>query len=926
MTWVRERISIGGQCTLPVGVHAVRHGQHGAVFARCAVSHRPGAAVARSAVAGRACRATAGCRRTQPIGCPRRRSSTTYCVTCHNQRLKTGGLALDALDVANVGGARRGVGEGGRQAARRADAAGRRAAAGAGGDRRLHRLARGRARSRGRRRSESGPHRAVSSTEPRRIPERRSRPARRSRSTPRTWLPTDEISYGFDNIAGVLKLSPLLTERYLNAAQKVARLALGTPAPPNGDLYPRARPARSGRAPRGHAGRHARRHARRLPRAARRRVRHQGAARPRHRLRHPALHRRAAARDQRRRRARAGLHLPATPGEALNIERQVARAPGAGAARPRAATPTAIRAATRRRWRRRKLDDDWVVRVPIKAGVHEIRATFLMKTNAVSEGFRRPFLKPYIGRGTDRQPRNARRRGAARDRDHGPAQSRRRRRLAELSARLRLPPGEGPPRKTACAKTILSKLARRAYRRPVTDEDIDGAARLLQRGPRRRRLRRRHRAGAAAHPRQPVVPVPHRVRSARGCARRRRLSHQRSRAGLAPVVLPVEQHPRRRAPRPGDAGQAARAGGARAPDAADARRSALAGVHRQLRRAVAVAAPAARTSCPIRFCIPTTATRWRWRFSAKRSSSSTASCARIGRALDLLTAELHVRQRAARAALRHPQREGHQLPARRRCPPTARAAGCSARARILDGDGVAEPHLAGRARQVGAAERCSARRRPSRRPNVPGARRRTARRSPRSARCAQRLEQHRANSGVRVLPQADGPDRVRARELRRGRASTGPTTRTSSRSTTPASTPTARRIDGLAGLRQVLVNHSDQFLVNVTKTLLTYALGRGVEYYDAPAVRAILRDAAPQRLPLLVDRSRHRQERAISDEEIRVMIITKKALSRRTVLRGIGVSLALPLLDAMVPALSAATTPRSRCSATASSTCRTGWR
>jgi hypothetical protein len=32
----------------------------------------------------------------------------------------------------------------------------------------------------------------------------------------------------------------------------------------------------------------------------------------------------------------------------------------------------------------------------------------------------------------------------------------------------------------------------------------------------------------------------------------------------------------------------------------------------------------------------------------------------------------------------------------------------------------------------------------------------------------------------------------------------------------------------------------------VTNTLLTYALGRGVEYYDAPAVRAILRDAAPQ--------------------------------------------------------------------------------
>jgi hypothetical protein len=54
------------------------------------------------------------------------------------------------------------------------------------------------------------------------------------------------------------------------------------------------------------------------------------------------------------------------------------------------------------------------------------------------------------------------------------------------------------------------------------------------------------------------------------------------------------------------------------------------------------------------------------------------------------------------------------------------------------------------------------------------------------------------------------------------------------------------RIEGPAGLRRVLVDHGDQFLSNVTQTLLTYALGRGVEYYDAPAVRAVLRDAAPQ--------------------------------------------------------------------------------
>jgi hypothetical protein len=44
-------------------------------------------------------------------------------------------------------------------------------------------------------------------------------------------LPADEASYGFDNIAGVLKLSPTLLERYLAAADKVSRLAVGTPSP-----------------------------------------------------------------------------------------------------------------------------------------------------------------------------------------------------------------------------------------------------------------------------------------------------------------------------------------------------------------------------------------------------------------------------------------------------------------------------------------------------------------------------------------------------------------------------------------------------------------------------------------------------------------------------------------------------------------------
>ena len=94
------------------------------------------------------------------------------------------------------------------------------------------------------------------------------------------------------------------------------------------------------------------------------------------------------------------------------------------------------------------------------------------------------------------------------------------------------------------------------------------------------------------------------------------------------------------------------------------------------------------------------------------------------------------------------------------------------------------------------------------------------------------------------------------------------------------------------------------FVGTLTEKLLTFALGRGVEYYDAPAVRKIVRDAQRDRLPLLVDHSGNRQQHAVSDEEV-AMIITKKALPRRTFLRGVGATLALPLLDAMVPAVTA---------------------
>src|SRR5207237_7630798 len=40
-------------------------------------------------------------------------------------------------------------------------------------------------------------------------------------------LPADDIGYGFDNIGDVLQVSPVLLERYLSAARKISRTAVG---------------------------------------------------------------------------------------------------------------------------------------------------------------------------------------------------------------------------------------------------------------------------------------------------------------------------------------------------------------------------------------------------------------------------------------------------------------------------------------------------------------------------------------------------------------------------------------------------------------------------------------------------------------------------------------------------------------------------
>ena len=58
--------------------------------------------------------------------------------------------------------------------------------------------------------------------------------------------------------------------------------------------------------------------------------------------------------------------------------------------------------------------------------------------------------------------------------------------------------------------------------------------------------------------------------------------------------------------------------------------------------------------------------------------------------------------------------------------------------------------------------------------------------------------------------------------------------------------PGGARFEGVSGLEKALIDRPDMFVGTLVEKLLTYSMGRVVEYYDAPAVRKIVRDARPE--------------------------------------------------------------------------------
>ena len=150
-----------------------------------------------------------------------------YCVTCHSDRLKTAGLTLESIDTANIAGApdvwekvvrKVRVGMMPPQGSPAPDAASRAA---------LVSWLTG----------ELDAHAAAHPDPGRPLVHRLNRAEYGNairdlldlEIDPASLLPADDSAYGFDNVADVLGVSPVLLERYLSAAGKVSALAVGDP-------------------------------------------------------------------------------------------------------------------------------------------------------------------------------------------------------------------------------------------------------------------------------------------------------------------------------------------------------------------------------------------------------------------------------------------------------------------------------------------------------------------------------------------------------------------------------------------------------------------------------------------------------------------------------------------------------------------------
>ena len=372
-----------------------------------------------------------------------------YCAGCHNDRLETGGFSLDSLDVADV------------------------AAHPEQWEKVVRKLRAGAMPPRPRPRPDDATYGAfrawlegeldtAAATEPN--PGRTETFHRLSRTEYRNavrdlialdvsvddLLPADDTSYGFDNIAGVLGVSPTLMDRYLSAARKISRLAVASPVPsPTAEIFRVA----------SDLGQDARMEG--LPFGTR------GGMLVEYNFPEDAEYLIEVMPDGPLRIEPHDLEIT-IDGERIELL-TVGKTPDEND--PRGLYVPEI--------------GTLEVRVPVTAGPHEVGVAFLRKTSAEPEGIRKLYLRPFTGEGSG---------GDSRYQPYvesmtiaGPYESSGARPIDETPSREQIfhcRPAAGATADTenACAHEILSTLARRAFRRPVDDEDIDRLLVFYERG------------------------------------------------------------------------------------------------------------------------------------------------------------------------------------------------------------------------------------------------------------------------------------------------------------------------------------------------------------------------------------------------------------------------------------------------------------
>jgi len=376
----------------------------------------------------------------------------TYCLTCHNERAKAGGLALEGLDPARAGEApdtwervvrkiRAGVMP---PANARQPVAADRDAFVSGLELSLDRLAA----------ANPNPGRTETFHRLNRAEYQNAvRDLLALDIDAAELLPADDASYGFDNIAGVLKLSPVLLERYLGAAQRISRLAIGAPPPsPSGDVF---------RLP-GDLPQYDRVEALALGTRGGTAIPYNFPRNAEYAIRVELL----KNRDSRfyiTERHELEISIDGERIKAFTVEplarRRTPQDTNADVEDAPVEATTGV----------------FEVRVPVQAGPRVVGATFVYKTSAADEKLRQPFLRVYnasyleflvaVGSVTITGPFN----------EVGVAETPSRSRVFACRP-------TSAEQEAGCAKEILSTLTRRAYRRPVTEAELRPILSLYEQG------------------------------------------------------------------------------------------------------------------------------------------------------------------------------------------------------------------------------------------------------------------------------------------------------------------------------------------------------------------------------------------------------------------------------------------------------------